>query len=153
MNPIYHVEDCNAPFCKEITGTMTFLEEPPADIASHGIDTLSIEIVSRHEKVPFSNGFGIINSYIDDNDVFKLHFECGEYNNNSCIHRKEFTKDFCQNISEVVMWCIYDKVTLEDLSVDITSLTFTFSDGTNIFVNPDMLISRNNSYLYEKYYN
>lgn len=148
MYPIYHIEDRNIPFITEIAGTITFLEEPPAGIASRGIGILSMDVVSRYEKAGFD--FGDINSYIDNNDEFKMHFKYEA--NYDRYHHYKFTKDFCQNISEVVIWCVYDKSSLEDLSVDITSLIFSFSDGTNISVNPDMLISRNNDYLYEKYY-
>ena len=150
MYPIYHTEDRNIPFITEVTGTVTILEGSPEDIADHGIDILSMSVVSRYEKVGFD--FGNVDSCIDNNNKFKMHFKHKESNYDH-YHRTKFTKDFCQNISEVIVWCVHDKVTLKDISVDISSLTFTFSDGTDISVNPDILISRNNSYLYEKYYN
>ena len=56
MYPIYHTEDRNIPFITEVTGTVTILEGSPEDIADHGIDILSMSVVSRYEKVGFDFG-------------------------------------------------------------------------------------------------
>lgn len=150
MNPIYHDSYYNnyeskpmsedIPFILGVSGNFRMVSKPPKDFKGHDFQVDAFVAKSRFQEIHF--GFIYQNVYVDEDNPSKLYFQCNELFRNYDYDWEYLTKDYCKNISEILVSDIYDVYAEKEYIVNIEQMRFLFSDNSVIELKPESFYKR-----------